>query len=78
MNQLSPELTRHVLHPAMHQKLLLRAAELVERGWTRGTAARDADGQKVRSTSPQATAWCVVSAMGRALCELFTSMSTAC
>src|SRR5712691_4805230 len=47
MNQLSPELTRQVLHPAMHQKLLLRAAELVELGWTRGTAARDVDGQKV-------------------------------
>jgi hypothetical protein len=25
---------RQVLHPAMHQKLLVRAAELVELGWT--------------------------------------------
>ena len=32
MNKLSPELVRHVLRPAMHQKLLLRAAELVEQG----------------------------------------------
>ncbi len=71
MNKLSPELIRHVLHPAMHQKLLLRAAELVELGWTRGTAARDAEGQKVRSTAPQATAWCVVGAVDRALYELF-------
>jgi hypothetical protein len=39
-------------------------------GWTRETAARDADGQKVRSTAPQATAWCVVGAVDRALDEL--------
>jgi hypothetical protein len=68
MNKLSPELVRHVLRPAMHQKLLLRAAELVEQGWTRGTAARDAAGQKVRSISPQATAWCVVGARWIAHC----------
>ncbi len=60
MNERSPELTRQVLQPGMHQKLLLRAAELVELGWTRGAAARGADGEKVRSTSPQVTAWCVV------------------
>jgi hypothetical protein len=53
----------------MHQKLLLRAAELVAMGWTRGTAAQDATGQKVRSTAPQATAWCVVGAVDRALHE---------
>ena len=41
-------------------------------GWTRGTAARDADGQKVRSTAPQATRWCVVGAVDRALYELLT------
>ncbi len=52
MNKLSPELMRHVLHPAMHEKLLLRAVELVELGWTRGTAARDTEGQKVRGTAP--------------------------
>jgi hypothetical protein len=71
MNKLPPELTRTILHPAMHEKLLLRAEELVALGWTRGTAARDADGQKVRSTSPQATAWCLVGAVDRALYELF-------
>jgi len=58
MNELSPERTRQALHPAMPEKILVRAAELVELGWTRGTAARDADGQK--STSPKALAWCVV------------------
>jgi hypothetical protein len=56
----------------MHQKLLLRAAEVIAQGWTRGTAARDADGQKIRSTSPQATRWCVVGAVDRALYELLT------
>jgi hypothetical protein len=71
MNELSPELTRQVLQSAMHQKVLLRAAELVAMGWTRGTPARDAKGQKVRSTSQQATAWCVVGAVDRALYELF-------
>jgi hypothetical protein len=60
----SPELTRQVLHPAMHEKLLLRAAELVTMGWTRGTAARDADGQELRSTLPRATAWCVFAEKG--------------
>ena len=39
-------------------------------GWTRETSARDATGQKVRSTAPQATAWCVVGAVDRALYEL--------
>ena len=70
MNESSPELTRQVLHPAVHQKLLLRAAEVIAQGWTRGTAARDADGQKVRSTAPQARAWCVVGALDRAFYEL--------
>ena len=70
MNELAPALTRQVLQSAMHQKILLRAAELLEMGWTRGTAARDAKGQKVRSTAPQATVWCVVGAVDRALYEL--------
>src|SRR5258705_12747336 len=72
MNALAPEFTHHVLQPALHEKLLLRAAELVALGWTRGMAARDATGQKVRSTAPQATAWCVVGAVDRALYELWT------
>jgi hypothetical protein len=32
----------------------------------------EANGQKVRSTSPQATRWCVVGAVDRALYELWT------
>jgi len=71
MNERTPDLTQQVLQPEMHEKILLRAAELVALGWTRGTAARDATGQKVRSTAPQATAWCVVGAVDRALYELW-------
>jgi hypothetical protein len=70
MNTIPPDLERQVLQPTMHQKILLRAAELVELGWTRGTAARDAEGRKVRSTSAQANSWCVVGAVDRALYEL--------
>src|SRR5260370_29075140 len=72
MNELTPEFTHHVLQPTTHEKILLRAAELVAMGWTRGTAARDATGQKVRSTAAQATAWCVVGAVDRALYEMWT------
>jgi len=78
MNELAPELRQQVLQPAMHQKILLRAAELVAMGWTRETSARDANGQKVRSTAPQATAWCVVGAVDRRCTSCCTSMSTTC
>jgi hypothetical protein len=69
-NERTLDFTHQVPQPTMHQKILLRAAEVVALGWTRGTAARDATGQKVRSTEPQATAWCVVGAVDRALYEL--------
>jgi hypothetical protein len=71
MNESMLELSEQVLRPAVHEKILLRAAELVAMGWTRGTAARDATAQKVRSTTPQAAAWCVVGAVDRALYELW-------
>jgi hypothetical protein len=70
MRTLTPEVEYLIQQPAMQQKILSRAAELVATGWTRGTAARDAQGQPVRSTAPQAAAWCVVSAIDRALYEL--------
>jgi len=70
MNELAVECANQVVDPAMHEKILLRAAELVAMGWTRGTAARDATAQKVRSTAPQATRWCLVGAVDRALYEL--------
>ena len=72
MSESTLEFTDQILQPVMHEKILLRAAELVALGWTRGTAARDAAGQKVRSTAPQATAWCVVGAVDRALYELWS------
>ena len=40
MNELALECANQVVDPAMHEKILLRAAELVAMGWTRGTAAR--------------------------------------
>src|SRR5260370_29835339 len=70
MNGLGLGCANQVVGPAMHEKILLRAAEVVAMGWTRGTAARGATGQKVRSTAPQATRWCLVGAVDRALYEL--------
>ena len=72
MKRLSRDLEDLARQPAMRQKILGRAAELVAMGWTQRTAARDATGQKVRSTAPQATAWCVVGAVDRELYELVT------
>ncbi len=69
MTPLTPVLEQQVQQPAIQQKILTRAAELVALGWTRGTAARDAGGRKVPSTAPQAAAWCVVGAIDRALYE---------
>ena len=70
MNELSPEFTRQVLHLAMRQEVLLRAAELSNWGWTRGTPSGAPGIRRARSRSPQATAWSVVGAVDRALYEL--------
>ncbi len=70
MMTLTPELEQQLQQPAVQQKIVTRAAELLAMGWTRGTAARDAEGRKVRSTAPAATTWCVVGAIDRALYEL--------
>src|SRR5260370_19246523 len=70
MNGLGLGCANQVVGPAMHEKILLRAAELLAMGWTRGTAARDATAQKVRSTAPHATRCCLVGAVDRALYEL--------
>jgi hypothetical protein len=43
MSESTLEFTDQILQPVMHEKILLRAAELVALGWTRGTAARDAE-----------------------------------
>ncbi len=70
MITLTPELEQQLQQPTVQHKILTRAAELVAQGWTRGTAARDAEGRKVRSTAPEAATWCVVGAIDRALYEL--------
>ncbi len=57
MMALALGLEQQLQEPVVQQKILTRAAELVAQGWTRGTAARDADGQPVQSTAPQASAW---------------------
>ena len=69
VTQLEP-LEQQLRQPDVQHKILTRAAELVAQGWTRGTAARDAEGRKVPSTASEATAWCVVGAIDRALYEL--------
>jgi hypothetical protein len=55
----------------------MRSSWSAQRSWSpwggrAGRPARDANGQKVRSTAPQATAWCVVGAVDRALDELLS------
>jgi hypothetical protein len=50
MKEISPELTRQVLQPAMHAKLLLRAAELVTKGWSAG---RPHEMRTARRSGPQ-------------------------
>lgn len=64
------DLMRHALEPAMHGKILLRAAELVAMGWTTQAGARDAEGARVWGTSPVAISWCLTAAVFRALFEI--------
>lgn len=40
-----------------------RAARLVERGWCKGTAAVDSDGEAVRPNSRRAVRWCAFGAI---------------
>ena len=50
-------------------RILERAAELVEQGWTQRTTARTASGNQCDSASPFACKWCAVGAIERAGCE---------
>lgn len=43
--------------------LLIRARGFIERGWSRGTYARDANGSIVPPHSPKAVCWCAVGAL---------------
>lgn len=59
------------------RQVLLRAAELVGRGWCQGTYALDAEGRQVDPTQPEAVAWCVAGAMIRAAFELAPNIADA-
>jgi hypothetical protein len=61
---------QQAIEPAMHRKILLRAAELVAMGWTTGAGARNAGDARVRGTSPIAVSWCLTGAVFRALFEI--------
>jgi len=45
------------------REILLRAAELVERGWCQEAYARDAKGREVASSDPVACCYCPVGAI---------------
>jgi hypothetical protein len=67
---ISRELMTQAVQREMHHKVLLRAAELVAIGWTRGVGARNELGQKVVATDPQAVSWCLNGAINRALLDV--------
>jgi hypothetical protein len=50
---ISREQMAQAVQREMHSKVLLRAAELVAMGWTRGVGARNELGQKVVATDPR-------------------------
>ena len=52
-----------------YTEVLERTREIVQQGWTRGVAARDEQGRKVRYRQPDACEWCLTGAMAKALHE---------
>ena len=50
-------------------RVLERAAELVEQGWTQGFVARTASGNECDSYHSQACVWCAIGALERSLYE---------
>jgi len=70
MNGDGQDRMQQAIEPAMHRKILLRAAELVATGWTTGAGARSAGDARVRGTSPIAVSWCLTGAVFRALFEI--------
>jgi hypothetical protein len=70
MDQPMQDFMHHAVEPALHRKILLRAAELVAMGWTTRAGARDDDGAQARGTSPVAISWCLTGAVFRALFEV--------
>ena len=54
MNWDGQDRMQQAIEPAVHRKILLRAAELVAMGRTTGTGARSAGDTRVRGTNPTA------------------------
>jgi hypothetical protein len=52
------------------RKLLIRAKELIEKGWAKDTFARNSKGKEVSDYSPEACKFCLVGAIRRAAYEL--------
>ena len=50
--------------------LIKRAREFVEKGWTQGVHARDADDQEVHPLASTACKWCANGALVAAVCEM--------
>lgn len=48
------------------KEVLIKAKQLVEKGWTRNVLARNAAGEPVFSNSPEACAFCVAGAIEHA------------
>lgn len=57
----------------MPNRILVRALELIELGWTQGAFARDSTGRSVPIGSPLACQWCSDGARNRAKRELNAS-----
>ena len=51
-------------------RVLREARDLIARGWTQGTLARDGNGDPVEPTSDAATCWCSLGALMRVDPEL--------
>lgn len=58
---------------AMTQKVLLRAAELIDQGWCQWRFAEDKGGHSVAATSSGAVRWCLVGSLNRATVEVLGS-----
>lgn len=52
------------------KEVLLRAAEIIEQGWCRGSYATTESGEKVSVRNKDATSWCAIGALYKAESEL--------
>lgn len=54
------------MKPNNVQRALMRARDLIRKGWTQGSAARDKEGRAVFCNDPKAVCFCALGALGRA------------